>query len=795
MRSALESLVNLGNRFMRGMGRVLAAAGAWLAKGIARFGRALWAFLGRCGLALRHLLTVFLWRPFARLTRPFARAGQRLLARFWAFLGRCGLVLRNILTALIWRPLLFVSWPLRWLYRKVLQRPFSFAMLSLRTFSVWLFREASPSAAGAFWALVAATFRTLTRGAHSRAAEWREKRTGDEYDLGDVLAPSPRRLRLRQITTAVVAAGVIVLLGLLSSQEQRALNVAAVSDSDPVTRAAVAPLVPKMTLTPTPLPSPTPTPTPSPTPIVITVAMDEVWPTPDPLSKGGSVAFSSRQNGNSDLFALALGRAAPIQLTDHPADDRDPAWSPDGRHLAFSSRRDGNWELYVLDFQSGRLNRLTKNMAFDGAPSWSPDGQWLAFESYREDNLDLYIIDSEGLNPAIRLTESPAQDFSPAWAPDGRHIAFTSWRDGNQDIYLMSLDSAFDETAINVSQTVDRNEDHPAFRPEGDLLAYHGRSDGLDLIYTVPLEDYQPDGEALSVGQGRHPSWSPDGSSLVYAHGNGDQSYIIASSVDSWNVAPQAFAGSGQIDDLAWSGVVLPQGVENRLGLDKAANRPLFQERLGENSEVSSFTLQEVDVDAPAPYLSDRVDDSFRALRQRVLGEVGWDFLGRVDNMFVFLNASPLPGDTTTNWNKAARAFDFYYRFPISVDPQVEIVREDLGSQTYWRVYIKTVKQDGSQGDPLRQLPWDFTARYDADPRYFDQGGKPKDALPSGYYLDFTALAEDYGWQRVPALPNWRTFFHGIRYWHFENRGDLEWSEAMLELYTADELAQASGQQ
>ena len=57
--------------------------------------------------------------------------------------------------------------------------------------------------------------------------------------------------------------------------------------------------------------------------------------------------------------------------------------------------------------------------------------------------------------------------------------------------------------------------------------------------------------------------------------------------------------------------------------------------------------------------------------------------------------------------------------------------------------------------------------------------------------MDFTELASDYGWTRVPALDNWRTFFQGIRYWHFENRQGLSWQEAILELYTAEELEQA----
>ena len=43
----------------------------------------------------------------------------------------------------------------------------------------------------------------------------------------------------------------------------------------------------------------------------------------------------------------------PRRLTDHPAEDKYPSWSPDGRHIAFQSSRDhGNYEIYVMDIAS-----------------------------------------------------------------------------------------------------------------------------------------------------------------------------------------------------------------------------------------------------------------------------------------------------------------------------------------------------------------------------------------------------------------------------------------------------------
>ncbi|HSG16446.1 MAG TPA: hypothetical protein VLE70_09000, partial [Anaerolineae bacterium] len=133
--SALGTLLILGWRLLRR-----------LARGLRRLAIAFWAFLGRCGLALRHLLTVLIWRPLLRISRPFISAGRRIAHAVWAFTGRCGMAIRHLLTLVIWRPLLFVTWPVRWLYRKLLQRPLGFIGLSLRTFGEWLFLEELPPA-------------------------------------------------------------------------------------------------------------------------------------------------------------------------------------------------------------------------------------------------------------------------------------------------------------------------------------------------------------------------------------------------------------------------------------------------------------------------------------------------------------------------------------------------------------------------------------------------------------------------------------------------------------------------
>ena len=92
------------------------------------------------------------------------------------------------------------------------------------------------------------------------------------------------------------------------------------------------------------------------------------------------------------------------------------------------------------------LRRLTDDPAYDGEPAWSPDGTRIAFSSSRDGDLDIYLLELAS-GALRRVTDDPAADYQPAWAPDSRQLAFTSWRDGNQEIYAVSL-SASDLLAL-----------------------------------------------------------------------------------------------------------------------------------------------------------------------------------------------------------------------------------------------------------------------------------------------------------------------------------------------------------
>jgi len=115
-------------------------------------------------------------------------------------------------------------------------------------------------------------------------------------------------------------------------------------------------------------------------------------------------------------------------------------------------------------------------------------------------------------------------------------------------------------------------------------------------------------------------------------------------------------------------------------------------------------------------------------------------------------------------------------------------VREELGGQTYWRIYLRTVADTGGLGQPLTQHPWDFAARYSGTEDSYQDGGKLAAEVPGGYWVDFTALAAEYGFDRLPAQGNWRTFFPSTLLTQFALREGLSWQAAMQQLYTLEQI-------
>jgi len=509
---------------------------------------------------------------------------------------------------------------------------------------------------------------------------------------------------------------------------------------------------------------------------------------PTVLEARGSIAYTVRERGQEDIWAVGIGSRAPIRLTNNPADDRDPAWSPDGTKLAYASRQDGNWELYVYDLNAGQTTRMTYDLSFQGAPGWSPDGKWLVYESYQGNNLDIYVVPVDGSQLAQRITDNEAPDFSPAWSPDGRRIAFVSWRDGNQDIYMFSLDNPADSESVNLTNTPERQEDYPAWSPDGDLLSFSALDQGKEKVFVKQADD--PQAAAQVLEQGREPAWAPNGASLLFAIDSIEGTQLVAAPFAQNGVSTLVIGVQQAASNPTWTGTPLPITLVNSGGLGLGVAQSLFVEQETMYPD-GLYRLSSLDgATAPIANLSDRVNDSFNALRRRTAEEAGWDFLGKLEDAFWKIDRPIQPGEERRNWLMTGRAFAVDRNLNLGFPARIEMVRQDLGVDTYWRLFVRVADdaQNGQLGEPLRRMPWDMLSRDSGDVAAYDQGGKLKTTIPSGYYIDFTQLAQDYGWEQTPAGADWRANFNAVNYWLLRKTDDLPWLDAMRELYTNDQL-------
>ena len=101
---------------------------------------------------------------------------------------------------------------------------------------------------------------------------------------------------------------------------------------------------------------------------------------------GDRVAFSwnGETQDNFDIYVKLLDSSPPLRLTTDPADDSNPAWSPDGRSIAFlRGRAEQPGTVFVLPALGGPERKVTTVRVppafFPGrALAWTPDGKWLA---------------------------------------------------------------------------------------------------------------------------------------------------------------------------------------------------------------------------------------------------------------------------------------------------------------------------------------------------------------------------------------------------------------------------------
>ena len=359
-------------------------------------------------------------------------------------------------------------------------------------------------------------------------------------------------------------------------------------------------------------------------PVPIHVPTDQLARRPSRVSAAGQVsgfslspkakraAFSAR----GDIFSVPIEHGPTRNLTrTSGANDRDPAWSPDGRRIAFVSDRSRETEIWTVNQDgSGEPVQLTEDSVGRHYNNllWSPGSDRIAFIDQQG---RLGIVDAgatTGAREVIEVADDP-RPFGTAydWSPKGDYLA-VELGDANEfsSIHLFEVESG---TLTRVTSEL-WNDFSPVFEPGGDYLyflsdrqfqpqigsfEYNYAADRETWIYALALREdtphpFPPRSDEVEIEDDEE---DDDGE-----HGNGDEDGEHADDDDGGDEDDE-HADDGDKDDekardridvdgLAGRVARFPLEADNYIGLG-AAEGKLFYVRtgagyLGRSSDVQT---------------------------------------------------------------------------------------------------------------------------------------------------------------------------------------------------------------
>lgn len=189
----------------------------------------------------------------------------------------------------------------------------------------------------------------------------------------------------------------------------------------------------------------------------------------------------------------------------------------DDRLVAFVSDSDnfgvGQSSIFIMHADGTHTTRVTSPGYHDDTPAWSPDGSAIAFYSDRPP-LGIWAIDADGSNLRSLVSAPFNYPGEPAWSPNGRSLAFSTYFADSLDNFVDVIEIA-DANGSNAHQlpTAVADVASPSWSPDGTRIVFAaGISDPrLFLIKADGTQEHQ-----ITDGIDYEPQWSPDGSHIAF---------------------------------------------------------------------------------------------------------------------------------------------------------------------------------------------------------------------------------------------------------------------------------------
>jgi Tol biopolymer transport system component/predicted Ser/Thr protein kinase len=241
------------------------------------------------------------------------------------------------------------------------------------------------------------------------------------------------------------------------------------------------------------------------------------------------IAYSSDQNGISQIYVSGLTDPEPSQITFSDTNATYPVISPDGRKMVYVSETD-DANIFSLDLKTGKEFEQTSNTKMQLFPNVSSNNEKMVFQTTQNQifagSLKIKQLGTEGEPSQINLIGG-----APQWSPGNNAVAFLKQSEIDINIWIADTDELKEKQLTFGGITVEGYAQAPYnlmsipfdWSPDGRKIVYSSKQSGFYNIWTIDADGGNPQMLTNNDDPKQRPSsalWSPDGTQISYVNRN-----------------------------------------------------------------------------------------------------------------------------------------------------------------------------------------------------------------------------------------------------------------------------------
>lgn len=241
---------------------------------------------------------------------------------------------------------------------------------------------------------------------------------------------------------------------------------------------------------------------------------------------GKFVVFADGQEDNLDIFIIDTEGGTPTVLSDHPANELDPLWSPDGKHIVFIREIKGGSFLYGIEMAEGKPVGqpflIREGMQDVDLINWTKNGISYDFTLNLREIYTLALDPETGNSAGVPklLDYAPAgSNICPVWSYDGKYLAFISY-DAVPEVVILAADGGKTRHYTIAADEFWAPGVHDLhWLPDNSGLGFNliNRME-VSTMYHLDLATGQWQNWTLPIEGWTRTDWGPDENSFIYTN-------------------------------------------------------------------------------------------------------------------------------------------------------------------------------------------------------------------------------------------------------------------------------------